>query len=74
MNKYVQGRKPTPDRRAGGLSVTAGNNVVVQCPQISSERRGIPDKQHINLLFFFEIFIYLFMRDTQREAETQAEG
>ena len=24
--------------------------------------------------FFFKIFIYLFMRDTQREAETQAEG
>ena len=24
--------------------------------------------------FFFKGFIYLFMRDTQREAETQAEG
>ena len=24
--------------------------------------------------FFFKDFIYLFMRDTQREAETQAEG
>ena len=24
--------------------------------------------------FFFKIFIYLFMRDTEREAETQAEG
>ena len=24
--------------------------------------------------FFFKAFIYLFMRDTQREAETQAEG
>ena len=24
--------------------------------------------------FFFKRFIYLFMRDTQREAETQAEG
>ena len=26
------------------------------------------------LLFFFLNFIYLFMRDTHREAETQAEG
>ena len=25
-------------------------------------------------LFFFKDFIYLFMRDTEREAETQAEG
>ena len=25
-------------------------------------------------VFFFEDFIYLFMRDTEREAETQAEG
>ena len=24
--------------------------------------------------FFFKDFIYLFMRDTEREAETQAEG
>ena len=24
--------------------------------------------------FFFKIFIYLFMRDTEKEAETQAEG
>ena len=27
-----------------------------------------------SLLFFFKDFMYLFMRDTQREAETQAEG
>ena len=26
------------------------------------------------LFFFFKDFIYLFMRDTEREAETQAEG
>ena len=26
------------------------------------------------LSFFFEDFIYLLMKDTQREAETQAEG
>ena len=25
-------------------------------------------------LLFFKDFIYLFLRDTQREAETQAEG
>ena len=25
-------------------------------------------------IIFFKDFIYLFMRDTQREAETQAEG
>ena len=24
--------------------------------------------------FFFKVFIYLFLRDTQKEAETQAEG
>ena len=28
----------------------------------------------ILLFFFFKDFIYLFTRDTQREAETQAEG
>ena len=26
------------------------------------------------IYIFFKDFIYLFMRDTQREAETQAEG
>ena len=26
------------------------------------------------LYYFFKDFIYLFMRDTEREAETQAEG
>ena len=26
------------------------------------------------LLFFFKVFIYLFMRDRDRGAETQAEG
>ena len=26
------------------------------------------------MLIFFKDFIYLFMRDTEREAETQAEG
>ena len=26
------------------------------------------------LVLFFKDFIYLFMRDTEREAETQAEG
>ena len=31
-------------------------------------------KKIMILEFFFEDFIYLFMRDTQREAETQAEG
>ena len=25
-------------------------------------------------MFFFKDFVYLFKRDTQREAETQAEG
>ena len=25
-------------------------------------------------LLFFSLFVYLFMRDTEREAETQAEG
>ena len=25
-------------------------------------------------IYFFKDFIYLFMRDTEREAETQAEG
>ena len=28
----------------------------------------------LSFLFFFKDFIYLFMRDTEREAETQAEG
>ena len=28
----------------------------------------------IYLFLFFKDFIYLFMRDTEREAETQAEG
>ena len=27
-----------------------------------------------NSFYFFKDFIYLFMRDTEREAETQAEG
>ena len=31
-------------------------------------------KFYINLFFPFKDFIYLFMRDTEREAETQAEG
>ena len=32
-------------------------------------------EQFILLLFyFFKDFVYLFMRDTEREAETQAEG
>ena len=47
---------------------------------------GVPGPGHSNkcvakshgficlLLIFFKDFIYLFMRDTQREAETQAEG
>ena len=29
---------------------------------------------HLKFFFFFLDFIYLFMRDTEREAETQAEG
>ena len=33
------------------------------------------EQEYCCLLFFsFKDFIYLFMRDTQREAETQAEG
>ena len=28
----------------------------------------------INIIYFFKDFIYLFMRDTEREAEAQAEG
>ena len=31
-------------------------------------------KLHADLFYIFKDFIYLFMRDTQREAETQAEG
>ena len=29
---------------------------------------------YIGLFIYFKDFIYLFMRDTEREAETQAEG
>ena len=32
------------------------------------------DKMSWVSVFFFKDFIYLFMRDTEREAETQAEG
>ena len=30
--------------------------------------------KNLLMAFFFKDFIYLFMRDTKREAETQAEG
>ena len=30
--------------------------------------------ENVNFLNYFLYFIYLFMRDTEREAETQAEG
>ena len=46
----------------------------------ADELKQEPQNRHsylssiLQLFFFFKDFIYLFMRDTQREAETQAEG
>ena len=40
--------------------------------------QAVPEFRGLIVIFvcvcFFKDFIYLFMRDTQREAETQAEG
>ena len=44
---------------------------------VQSENNGASGNKtvhHIPSRFFFKDFIYLFMRDTERESETQAEG
>ena len=43
-------------------------------PYFPKSKRKISSKRtkHVSILFFKKI--YLFMRDTEREAETQAEG
>ena len=37
-------------------------------------KHKLPIDANLLFLFIFKDFIYLFIRDTQREAETQAEG
>ena len=50
-------------------------------PAVKAEKQGCRSNWHpkamssLNMFdSFFKNFIYLFMRDTEREAETQAEG
>ena len=35
---------------------------------------GLGERLYLIIYIYFKDFIYLFIRDTQREAETQAEG
>ena len=75
----VAAMRPTRDRGTGPWS---SSSVRVQRTDTCDSQRWeviasweIPNYSQLSqlLLFFFKDFIYLFMRDAQREAETQAE-
>ena len=51
-----------------------GNKIGSQLGPLQPNQRKNILIYKIHRIFFLIDFIYLFMRDTQREAETQAEG
>ena len=73
-----EGKKPQPmgpsPRHSGSASSSAGTQEAHTVCCLSKGRNRTNYKEQSVNLFTFKDFIYLFMRGTQREAETQAEG
>ena len=48
--------------------------MVLAAHSAKDARPEVGDTGHFLISYFFKDFIYLFMRDREKEAETQAEG
>ena len=60
--------------RLVGDNVTQWKGLVKECKDSTGACVNTYTKALERVAFFLKYFIYLLMRDTQREAETQAEG